>query len=105
LHPTLEHLGLFDFFLGVAGPDKGVGVDEVDVGGWVVMISVEEACGKGSVGEVLRDGEETLKVDDSSRLSSPTVVDGSSGFPSSMSWTSAGRFVEAERNSRTLDTV
>ena len=59
----------------------------------------------GSVGVVLLDGVDSLRVDDSSSLSSPTVVDGSSGLPSSMSCTSAGRLVEAERNSSRLLTV
>ena len=96
---------MFDFFFGVDAPDEGTGVDEVDVGGRVVVISASDgwAC-DGSVGVVLLDGD-SFNVDDSSSFSSPTVVDGSSGLPSSMSCTLAGRFVEAERNSSTLDTV
>jgi len=81
-------------------------VDDLDADGVVVVMSVEDGCGcNGSVGVVLLDGVESFNVDDSSSLSSPTVVDGSSGLPSSMSCTSAGRFVEADRNSRTLLTV
>ena len=86
LHPSFEHRGLFDFFfVGVAVPDEGTGVD-VDDAGWVAIISVVEGCAcEGSVGVVLLGREETLNVDVSSSFSSPTVVDGSSGFPSSMS--------------------
>ena len=87
-------------------PEDGAGVDDVEAGGNVVVISVGVGCGcSGSVGVVLLDGVDSLRVDDSSSLSSPTVVDGSSGLPSSMSCTSAGRLVEAERNSSRLLTV
>jgi len=94
---------LFDFFFGVEAPEEGIGVDDVEVGGWIAVIS-EGGC-EGSVGVVLLGGGGSFNVDDSSSLSSPTVVEGSRGFPSSMSCTSAGRFIEAERNSRTLETV
>ena len=103
MHASFEHLGLCDFFFGVEAPEEGLGVDEVDVEGGEMVIS---GCGcNGSVGVILLDGDDNFSVDDSSSFSSPTVVDGCSGLPSSMSWTSAGRFVEAERNSRTLETV
>lgn len=95
---------MFDFlFVGVAAPeDAGVDVEGVD--GSVVMFSVDGGC-EGSVGVMLRDGEDSCKVDASSSLSSATVAAGSSGSPSSISRTSVGMFVEAERNSRTLATV
>ena len=87
---------MFDFLLvGVAAPE-GVGVDVDDIAAAVV---------DDSVGVPLLEGEDTCNVDVSSSLSSATVVAGSSALPSSMSCTSAGRFVEAERNSRTLETV
>jgi hypothetical protein len=101
LHPSLEHRGLFDFFLGVEAPDEGAGVEVIE--GIVEAVS-DDPCAD-SVGVELLDGDETFKVDDSSSLSSPTVVEGSNGFESSMSCTSAGKFVEAERNSRTFETV
>jgi len=70
-----------------------------------VVIS-DKGCGcNGSVGVLPLEGEETFSMDVSSSFSSPTVVEGSSGLPSSMSCTSAGRVVEADRNSRTFETV
>lgn len=103
MHPSLEHRGLFDFFLvGVAVPDV-VGVEVPDADGFCVTISV--VAGADCVGVVLREGEESWSVEDSSSLRSATVVDGSRGLPSSMSWLSVGKFVEAERNSRTLEMV
>ena len=80
-------------------------MEDVDVGGRVVVIFVEEGCGcDGSVGVELRVGDDTFKVDVSSSFISPTVVEGSNGLPSSMSCTSAGR-LEADRNSKTFETV
>ena len=97
LQACLEHRGLFDFFLvGVAG----AGVDGLEV------ISVDDGAGVGcSVGVELRIGGDSCRVDDSSSFKSPTVLDGSKGLSSRVSRTSTGRVVEAERNSRTLETV
>jgi len=101
LQPPFEHRGLFDFFLvGVAAPEV-VGVDADDMEGFCVTMSDDDDC----VGVVLLEGDDNCSVDDSSSLSSATVVEGSRGFPSSISWLSAGRFVEADRNSRTLEIV
>ena len=58
------------------------------------------------IGEALRlTGGSSCNVDDSDSLSSATVVEGSSGLPSMMRRTSVGSVVEAERNSRILETV
>jgi hypothetical protein len=58
------------------------------------------------VGEaLLRDGGSSCSVADSCNWSSATVLDGCSAFPSMTKWTSGGRVVEAERNSRILETV
>lgn len=105
MQPSFEQRGLLDFFfVGVAVPE-GTGVDDVEEGGWVMVISVVGCGCDGSVGVLLLDGDETLSVDVSSSLSSPTVVDGSSGFPSSSNCTSSGKDVEADRNSRTFEIV
>lgn len=97
LQASLKHRGLFDFFLvGVAG----AGVDGLEV------MSVDEEAGGGwSVGVELRIGGESCSVDNSSSFRSPTVLDGSKGLSSSVSRTSTGRVVEADRNSKTLETV
>lgn len=84
---------------------EGTGVDDVDEGGWVMVISVVGCGCEGSVGVLPLDGDETLRVDVSSSLSWPTVVDGSRGLPSSSNCTSSGRDVEADRNSRTFEIV
>jgi hypothetical protein len=86
--------------VGVAAPE-GVAVDADDRDGFCVTMSDDVDC----VGVVLLEGDDNCRVADSSSLSSATVVEGSSGFPSSISWLSVGRFVEADRNSRTLEMV
>ncbi len=103
MHPSLQHRGLLDFrFEGVEGA-VGVAAEGADC--LAVAPSAEDDC-EGSVGVVLREGTDNCRVDDSASLSSQTVVLGSSGFPSSMSRLSAaGKLVEAERNSRTLEMV
>ena len=58
------------------------------------------------IGEALRrTGGSSLSVEASDSSSSATVLEGSSGLPSMMRRTSVGRVVEAERNSRMLETV
>lgn len=88
---------MFDFFfVGVAG----AGVDGLEV------MSLDEDVGGGwSVGVELRIGGDSCRVDNSSSFRSPTVLDGSKGLSSSVSRTSTGRVVEADRNSKTLETV
>ena len=105
LHPALEHRGLLDFFAGV--PDRGVevcvaGVEVPDSAGVVPVAVVVPSC----VGDAERRvGGSSLRVEVSCSLSSATVLKGSKGLPSMMRCTSAGRVVEADRNSRILETV
>lgn len=83
LQASLEQRGLFDFRLvGVAVPDVE-GVD-VEVDGLMAAgcKGVEVSSCEGAVcstGVLLLLGEESCNVDDSSSLSSPTVLEGSSG--------------------------
>lgn len=79
---SLEQRGLLDFRLvGVAALDvEGV---EVEVDGLTVAGCWEDASSREgavcSTGVLLLGGEESCSVDDSSSLSSPTVLEGSSG--------------------------
>lgn len=95
---------MFDFFAGV--PDRGVDdcVAGVDVPDSVDLptVAVVASC----VGDAERRiGGSNCRLDVSDKLRSATVLEGSSGLPSMMRRTSAGRVVDAERNSRMLETV
>ena len=100
--------GLLDFFA-PEGVDVlevvDAGVDVPDSEGFTSLSGFGSwafAC----VGEALRlTGGSSFKVEDSCSLSSATVLEGSSGLPSMMRRTSVGSVVEAERNSRTFETV
>jgi hypothetical protein len=100
LHPCFEHRGLLDF-LGVRvvlapATDVVVAVPEEAVDIFSDLLS-ESDC--------VDVGGSSLSVDDSLRSNSLTVREGSNCLSSSRILALAGRVVEADRNSRTFDTV
>ena len=81
------------------------GVDVPDCEGFT-SVSALGSSAFDCMGEALRrTGGSSFSVEDSDSLSSATVLEGSSGLPSMIRRTSVGRVVEAERNSRMLETV
>ena len=93
---------LEDVVVGVAVPEDGA-VDD-DSFPWLVigMVAIISAMASGSCSDL---GFNSCRVAESSSLSSPTVLEGSSCFPPWMSRTSAGSVVEADKNSRRLEMV
>jgi len=108
LQPSFVQRGLLDLrgagFVDVGVLEPDVAADETGCAAEVASVVVVMSEDSGSW--LLRnDGAKRFRVEDSSSLRSPTVVEGSSCLPPKTSLDSAGNVVEAERNSRTLATV